>query len=113
MNIDELRERFGDEALCRQFFESIIWPKGRRCPHCGHDKSWRLKAARPGVYECSCCKRQFTVTRIQSNKPIMTIFLAEQLMAKRFPCLAKITIRWDDLKKITGKVVSHSSPLFL
>ena len=62
MNIDQLRERFGDEALCRQFFESIIWPKGRRCPHCGHDKSWRLKAGRPGVYECSSCKRQFTVT---------------------------------------------------
>lgn len=62
MNIDQLRERFGNEASCRQFFETIIWPKGRRCPHCGHNKSWRLKTARPGVYECGGCKRQFTVT---------------------------------------------------
>ena len=62
MNIDQLRERFSDEAACRRFFETVIWPQGRRCPHCGHGKSWRLKAARTGVYECSGCKRQFTVT---------------------------------------------------
>lgn len=64
MNIDQLRDRFPNENACRTFFESIIWQKGRRCPHCGHDRSCKLQSAksRPGLYECYHCKRQFTVT---------------------------------------------------
>ena len=64
MNIDHLRKKFSNETVCRQFFESVIWKDGRRCPHCGHAKSCRLHGAhlRAGVYECYRCKRQFTVT---------------------------------------------------
>ena len=62
MNIDQLRLNFSDETTCRAFFESFIWPQGRRCPHCGHGKSYRIKSVRPGMYECGRCKRQFTVT---------------------------------------------------
>ena len=64
MNIDQLRDRFPNETECRKFFESIIWQKGRRCPHCGYDGSCKLRGAssRPGLYECYHCKRQFTVT---------------------------------------------------
>ncbi len=64
MNIEQLRERFSDENTCREFFESIIWHHGRRCPHCNCEKSYLLsgKSSRSGLYECGCCKRQFTVT---------------------------------------------------
>jgi len=64
MNLDQLRECFPDEAACRNFLESIIWAHGRRCPHCGHDKSYRLqgKSTLPGTYECGGCKKQFRVT---------------------------------------------------
>lgn len=64
MNLDRLRDRFPNEKTCRKFFESIIWQKGRRCPHCGHDKSCELRGAssRQGLYECYRCTRQFTVT---------------------------------------------------
>ena len=64
MNIDQLRDRFPDETECRKFFESIIWQNGRRCPHCGYDRSCKLRGAssRSGLYECYRCKRQFTVT---------------------------------------------------
>ena len=64
MNIDQLRKRFSNEEACRWFFESVLWKQGRRCPHCYHLKSYRLsgKSARDGLYECSQCKRQFTVT---------------------------------------------------
>jgi hypothetical protein len=39
MTLDQLRDRFGDQAACLSFFESVIWVNGRRCAHCGHDKS--------------------------------------------------------------------------
>jgi transposase-like protein len=64
MNLDQLREQFPDEQACRQFFESVIWDNGRKCPHCGCLQSCALKgkSVRPGLYECYHCKRQFTVT---------------------------------------------------
>ena len=64
MNIEQFREQFNTEERCQHFFESVIWAKGRRCPHCNCDKSYVLKGAsvRPGTYECFHCKRHFTVT---------------------------------------------------
>jgi transposase-like protein len=64
MNIDQLKARFPDERACREFFESVIWQNGRRCPHCGCQNSYLLsgRRCRPGLYECGQCKRQFTVT---------------------------------------------------
>ena len=64
MTIDQLREQIPDENSCRKFFEKLIWPTARVCPHCGHHKSYRLSGTttRAGLYECAYCKRQFTVT---------------------------------------------------
>jgi len=100
MNIDQLRERFPDENACRKFFESVMWPNGRRCPHCGSFKSYSLKtlSVAPGTYECGQCKRQFRVTTrtpmhctklplwkwlqaiyyiINSSKGVSSVFLAK------------------------------------
>jgi len=64
MNLKQFQEQFSDEATCHKFFESIRWPTGRVCPHCGHGQSWVIRAAvrRPVRYECKQCARQFTVT---------------------------------------------------
>jgi len=64
MNIDQLRQRFPTEQACRQFFEQVIWQNGRICPHCKSERSIAItgKTARTGLYQCSTCKRQFTVT---------------------------------------------------
>lgn len=64
MNINELRKKFPNEIACRRFFESVIWPTGRECPHCGYDKSYVLKgdSVKRGTYQCSLCGRHFTVT---------------------------------------------------
>jgi len=64
MNTDQLRERFPNEDACRQFFESVLWRQGRRCPHCNFEKTYAIrgKSCRPGLYECGRCKCQFTVT---------------------------------------------------
>ena len=54
------------EASAREFFEQLIWPQGAHCPHCGSFDVWRFRdtdrKSRPGLYQCSDCKRQFTVT---------------------------------------------------
>ena len=64
MNLDQLRQQFPNEQACRQFFESVIWQDGRKCPLCGYEYSCALKSphVRPGLYECYQCKRQYTVT---------------------------------------------------
>ena len=64
MNIEAFQQHFPDEAACRAFFESMIWPDGRVCPHCGSTTSWVIasKHVRPGLYHCKDCGRQFTVT---------------------------------------------------
>ena len=53
------------EEEARQYLESIRWPDGPICPHCGcYGNSYKLngKAHRPGLYKCGDCRQQFTVT---------------------------------------------------
>jgi transposase-like protein len=87
MTINDLRKRFPDEEACRLFFESIMWPSDRICPHCDSTQSWAIKSesARKGLYLCSGCRLQFTVTTktpLHSTKlPLWTWLLAMYLMA--------------------------------
>ncbi|MEE9597879.1 MAG: IS1595 family transposase [Acidiferrobacterales bacterium] len=64
MNLAQLTALTEDQA--REYLESIRWPGGAICPHCGGDKTAKLqgKATRPGVYKCKNreCRKQFTIT---------------------------------------------------
>jgi transposase-like protein len=57
---------FTDETKAREWLEARVWPNGPVCPHCGatgHDVTpLHGKAHRPGLYQCSQCREQFTVT---------------------------------------------------
>ncbi len=57
---------FTDETKARKWLEARVWPQGPICPHCGAtgDDVTKLegKAHRPGLYQCSACREQFTVT---------------------------------------------------
>lgn len=56
---------FQDPDAAREYLESIRWANGVVCPHCGViDKFYKLtgEAHRPGLYKCSDCREQFTVT---------------------------------------------------
>jgi transposase-like protein len=57
---------FTDETKAREWLEARVWPNGPVCPHCGatDDDVTALngKAHRPGLYQCSQCREQFTVT---------------------------------------------------
>jgi transposase-like protein len=57
---------FNDEHKAREWLEARVWPNGPVCPHCGATgddvTALRGKAHRPGLYQCSQCREQFTVT---------------------------------------------------
>lgn len=57
--------RFQTPEAAREHLESVRWPKGPICPHCGAvDRITTLKGKshRPGLRECGHCRDQFTVT---------------------------------------------------
>lgn len=57
--------RFQDDDAAREHLESIRWPNGPVCPHCGGtERNIKLQGAshRPGLYFCGDCREQFTVT---------------------------------------------------
>lgn len=83
------------EEEARELLESIRWPDGAICPHCGNDEVYKLTPkgdtktkVRPGVHKCKSCRKQFTVT-------VGTIFegsrikLADWLMGIYLMCSSK------------------------
>jgi len=56
---------FHDADKAREYLESLHWPNGSVCPHCGeNERVTRLtsKTARAGLHMCNACRLQFTVT---------------------------------------------------
>lgn len=57
---------FTDETKAREWLEARVWPNGPVCPHCGATgrdvTALQGKKHRPGLYQCSQCREQFTVT---------------------------------------------------
>jgi transposase-like protein len=56
---------FQDPEAAREYLESLRWANGVVCPHCGViDKFYKLVGAahRPGLYKCTDCRKQFSVT---------------------------------------------------
>src|SRR6266478_4980486 len=56
--------RFRNEPAAYAYVESVVWPNGRVCPHCGViDQSGALKgkSTRIGTYKCYACRKPFTV----------------------------------------------------
>jgi transposase-like protein len=56
---------YSDENAAREHLESLNWPDGPVCPHCGVvNEATKLagKSTRPGVYKCRPCQKPFSVT---------------------------------------------------
>ena len=62
MTLTQIAKMTEDEA--RAYIESIFWPNGPVCPHCGSVEVSRLNgdSPRPGTFYCRGCHEQFTVT---------------------------------------------------
>ncbi len=58
---------FHDETAAFQHLESVLWPTGPICPHCGNADPKRVyelkgKTTRVGLRKCAECRKPFTVT---------------------------------------------------
>ena len=90
----KLAKRFRNEDAAIRHLESLRWPNGAACPHCGGAEPFRLKAgpkvpgkrqARKGLWKCAACRKQFTVKVgtifEQSHIPVSKWLLALHLLA--------------------------------
>jgi transposase-like protein len=74
---------FQDAEKAREWLETLLWPEGPVCGHCGVVNRAKALASRPGLYQCNACRKQFTVTvgtvfersHIALNKWLMAAFL--------------------------------------
>ncbi len=83
------RPYFHDEEKAFTYLESVLWPEGPVCPHCGGvERLTKVKAnpakrIRMGLWRCGDCKGQFTIkvgtvfehARIPLNKMLQATYL--------------------------------------
>lgn len=60
ISIFELTEMFPTEESAVKWFEEILWPNGRRCGHCGSDKTC-MASHQKMPYWCKSCRSYFSV----------------------------------------------------
>jgi len=81
--------QFRDDTAARQYLETILWPDGPICPHCGVvNHAYATK--RPGVYRCAEkeCRKDFTVT-MKTVMERSKIALHKWLQAFHLMCSSK------------------------
>lgn len=105
--------RFNDDEAARAHLESVYWPNGPVCPHCGGtERNTRLNgtAHRPGVLYCADCKSQFTVTVgtvFESSK----VPLHKWVFATHLMCASKKGVSAKQLERMLG--VSYKTAWFM
>src|SRR5574341_338140 len=87
LSLDVLDERFRNPIEAAKYLESIRWPDGPVCPHCGESerKAYLLKTKSQTrrVWKCAACRKQFSVmvgtifedSHIPLNKWLLAFFL--------------------------------------
>lgn len=118
MNLSDITEKFNTEEKARDFLESVLWPHGAVCPHCGViGESYRLNgkaasknAVRPGVWKCGGCRKQFTV-RVGTIFEDSHIPLHKWLMAIHLLCSSKKGMSSHQIHRALG--ITYKSAWFM
>jgi transposase-like protein len=106
---------FTDANKAREHLESLRWPNGPICPHCGNADPERIKplkgdAYRAGLFHCSECREQFTVT-------VGTVFerskipLNKWLLATHLMCASKKGMSAHQIHRMLG--VTYKTAWFM
>ena len=104
---------FADDDKAREYLESIHWPKGPVCPHCGErERLTRLagRAHRPGVVQCNNCREQFTVT-VGTVMERSKVPLHKWVLAMHLLCASKKGMSAHQLHRMLG--VSYPTAWFM
>lgn len=114
LGFDVYDERFQDAQVAAEYLESIRWPNGPVCPHCGEAerKAYRLnvKGTTRRLWKCAKCRKQFTVM-------VGTIFedshiaLNKWLLAFYLLCSSKKGMSAHQLHRMLG--VTYKSAWFM
>jgi transposase-like protein len=79
---------YTNDDAAREHLESLRWPNGPVCPHCGivgNAAELKGKSTRPGVYKCRDCRKPFSVTVgtvfERSKIPLSKWLLANHMLA--------------------------------
>ncbi len=112
-------QRFSTEEAARTYFESLRWPNGPVCPHCGNaaaGRCWKVtankgKKIRDGLYKCAECKEKFTVT-IGTVMEDTHLPLNKWLIAFYMMCASKTQVSALQLQRQL-EIGSYKSALFL
>jgi transposase-like protein len=116
------------EASCRQALEKLRWPTGPVCPHCGSEGPAISQVGgashREGLYACSDCRGQFTVTvgtaLAGSKLPISAwVQAAHMLNASKAVTVREIEqalgvtykSAWHMVRKLSGSTASFKGPI--
>jgi transposase-like protein len=85
LGFDVYDDRFQDPLIAADYLESIRWPNGPVCPHCGEAerKPYKLPHKTRRLWKCAACRKQYTVTvgtifegsHIPLNKWLLAFFL--------------------------------------
>ncbi len=79
----DLFRRFPNDEVAEQWFEEVIWPEGRHCPHCGSYDTLARVSRKPAPYRCKACRKYFSVktgtamggTRMGLQKWVIALYL--------------------------------------
>lgn len=106
---------FHDEDAARDALESVRWPDGPVCPHCGNLDREKIakghgKVHRAGLYYCAACNGQFTVT-VGTVMERSKIPLSKWLLAMHLMGASKKGVSALQLQRMLG--VTYKSAWFL
>jgi transposase-like protein len=101
-----------NEGAAFAHLESILWPEGPVCPHCGSisGRHYDLRKTRVGLRKCSDCRKQFTV-KVGTVFESAHIPLHKMLQAVYLLCSSKKGISSHQLHRILG--IQYNSAWFL
>lgn len=120
---------FYNESAAFKHLESIVWPNGAVCPHCGgKDRIYELKgkSTRVGLKKCSHCRKQFTVkvgtvfesSHIPLHKWLQATYLIasgkENISIHKLHQVLEITYKtaWQMNQKLSSAMKNFNSPSY-